>query len=70
MKYNEQKGVVANVSKFLADANYNIESINTNKDRITNLVTLTVEIDRPLEEKLKDEILNQDRFLESTYVEV
>ena len=70
LKYNEQKGVVANVSKFLADANYNIESINTNKDRITNLVTLTVEIDRPLEEKIKDEILNQDRFLESTYVEV
>lgn len=70
LKYPEQQGVVANVSKFLSDAKYNIESINTQKDRLKNIVTLTVEIDKPLTEELKKEILGQKRFIESKYVEV
>lgn len=69
-QYNEQKGVIAEVSTALADDNYNIESINTTKDELTNIVTLTVELDENANENLKNKLLNNSRYLTSKYVEV
>ncbi|RVU55642.1 L-serine ammonia-lyase, iron-sulfur-dependent subunit beta [Anaerosphaera multitolerans] len=70
LKYNEQQGVLSFVSSLLAERNYNIESINTEKDKLTDVVTLTIEIDKPLTEDLKTAILDDDRFLTTKYVEV
>ena len=70
LRYNEQKGVIAYVSSILSENSYNIESINTVKDKLTDIVTLTIEIDRNLTDEIKDAIINKDRFLEAKYVEV
>lgn len=70
LQYNEQKGVISYVSSLLTGNEYNIESLNTKKDKLTNIVTLTIEIDRPLTESLKSVILGADRFLTAKYVEV
>ena len=69
-QYDEQKGVIAEVSTALANDNYNIESINTSKDELTNIVTLTVELDENANENLKKQLLNNPRYLTSKYVEV
>ena len=69
-QYDEQKGVIAEVSTALANDNYNIESINTSKDELTNIVTLTVELDENANENLKNKLLNNSRYLTSKYVEV
>ncbi|WP_297392821.1 L-serine ammonia-lyase, iron-sulfur-dependent subunit beta [uncultured Peptoniphilus sp.] len=69
-QYNEQKGVIAEVSTALANENYNIESINTSKDMLTEIVTLTVELDENANENLKNLLLNNPRYLTSKYVEV
>lgn len=69
-QYDEQKGVIAEVSTALANDNYNIESINTSKDELTNIVTLTVELDENANENLKKQLLNNPRYLSSKYVEV
>ena len=68
LKYPEQKGVIVWISSKLTD--YNIESINTEKDKLTNEVTLTVEIDKPLPEEIINEIVSDKRFIEARYVEV
>ncbi|CDZ75596.1 L-serine dehydratase, beta chain [Peptoniphilus sp. ING2-D1G] len=70
LQYPEQKGVIAYVSSVLSASNYNIESINTNKDTLKNIVTLTVEIDKNLTENLKSAIIDSDRFIFSKYVGV
>ncbi|MDO5040517.1 MAG: L-serine ammonia-lyase, iron-sulfur-dependent subunit beta [Peptoniphilus sp.] len=70
LQYPEQKGVIAYVSSVLLSSNYNIESINTDKDTLKNIVTLTVEIDKNLAENLKPAIIGSDRFTFSKYVEV
>lgn len=70
LQYNEQKGVIAYVSSILAENNYNIESINTEKDKLHDIVTLSLEIDRELTDDLKDSILNSDRFNITRYVGV
>lgn len=70
LQYNEQKGVIAYVSSLLTGNNYNIESINTKKDKLKNIVTLTIEIDRNLSDNLKDAILKAERFNVTKYVEV
>ncbi|MBP2025801.1 L-serine ammonia-lyase, iron-sulfur-dependent subunit beta [Peptoniphilus stercorisuis] len=70
LQYDEQKGAVAYVSSLLAGNNYNIESINTKKDKLKNIVTLTVEIDRELSDNLKDAILKADRFNITKYMGV
>ena len=69
-RYNEQQGVIAYISSILSEHHYNIESINTAKDKLTNIVTLTIEIDRPLSDDIKDKILNNDKFLNTKYLEV
>lgn len=70
LQYDEQRGVVAYVSSLLAANNYNIESINTEKDKLKNIVTLTIEIDRELTEDLKTVILKAERFNVTKYVGV
>lgn len=70
LEYPEQRGVISYVSSLLTGSEYNIESLTTKKDKLTNIVTLTVEIDKPLTESLKSAILEADRFLTAKYVEV
>lgn len=69
-QYPEQKGVIADVSTILADESYNIESINTIKDELTNIVTLTIELDEGANKSLLDKLLNNSRYITSKYVEV
>lgn len=70
LQYEDKSGVIAYVSSILSDDNYNIESINTVKDTLTNVVTLTVEIDRNLTDEVKHAIIDSDRFMTAKYVEV
>lgn len=70
LQYHEQQGVIAYVSSLLSGNNYNIESINTTKDKIKNMVTLTIEIDRKLSNSLRDAILESERFIVARYVGV
>lgn len=69
-QYDEQKGVIAEVSTILAGESYNIESINTTKDELTNIVTLTVELDEGANQKIIDKLLNNSRYITAKYVEV
>lgn len=69
-QYNEQKGVIAYVSSLLSGNDYNIESINTIKDELTDIVTLTVEVDRNLTSYLQDALLEVARFNRAKYLEV
>ncbi|MDU3457009.1 MAG: L-serine ammonia-lyase, iron-sulfur-dependent subunit beta [Peptoniphilus harei] len=69
-QYPEQKGVIADVSTILAKESYNIESINTSKDELTNIVTLTVELDEGASESVLNKLLNNSRYITSKYVEV
>lgn len=70
LQYEDKSGVIACVSSILSKNNYNIESINTVKDPLTNVVTLTVEIDKNLTEPVRDAIIKSDRFITAKYVEV
>lgn len=70
LEYPEQRGVISFVSSLLTGNDYNIESLNTKKDKLTNIVTLTAEIDRPLTDNLISAILGADRFITAKYVEV
>ncbi|WP_019138979.1 L-serine ammonia-lyase, iron-sulfur-dependent subunit beta [Peptoniphilus timonensis] len=69
-QYDEQKGVIAEVSTILAGESYNIESINTTKDELTNIVTLTVELDESANQNVIDKLLNNSRYISAKYVEV
>ena len=69
-QYPEQKGVIADVSTILAKESYNIESINTSKNELTNIVTLTVELDEGASESVLNKLLNNSRYITSKYVEV
>lgn len=69
-KYNEQKGVIATVSTILNENGLNIESINTQKDELTQIVTLTVEVDTKIDEEVIKELTEDTRYLEAKYVEV
>ncbi|MBS6610478.1 MULTISPECIES: L-serine ammonia-lyase, iron-sulfur-dependent subunit beta [Peptoniphilus] len=69
-QYPEQTGVIAEVSTVLAEEDYNIESINTAKDELKNIVTLTVELDEKASESVKNKLLDNSRYIESKYVEV
>lgn len=69
-QYDEQKGVIAEVSTILAGESYNIESINTRKNELTNIVTLTVELDESANQNVIDKLLNNSRYITAKYVEV
>ncbi|WP_036730491.1 L-serine ammonia-lyase, iron-sulfur-dependent subunit beta [Peptoniphilus mikwangii] len=70
LKYHEQQGVIAYVSSILTSEKYNIESINTDKNPLTEIVTLTLEIDRALTQDLQDKILTSDKFITAKYLGV
>lgn len=70
LRYEERPGVIANVSKVLAGVKLNIETINTQKDRLTNLVTLTIEVDKNIPADILKAIDEADIFLTTRYVEV
>lgn len=70
LQYHEQKGVIAEVSGILYKNNYNIESINTLKDKLLDIVTLTVELEEPLREEIKKEIFSSGRYIIAKYVGV
>ncbi|MET3618365.1 L-serine dehydratase [Peptoniphilus olsenii] len=69
-EYNEQKGVIARVSTILSSNDYNIESINTEKDDLIQKVTLTVEVDTKIDDKVVKELTEDSRYLIAKYVEV
>lgn len=69
-QYDEQKGVIAYVSSLLTGNDYNIESINTIKDVLTNIVTLTIEVERPLSDSLRTALMETSRFIRAKYLEV
>lgn len=69
-RYNEQKGIISEVSSLLYKNDFNIESINTIKDDLLNIVTLTVELDERLPENLVNQLLENKKFLTAKYLEV
>ena len=66
LKYNEQKGVIHYVSKLLSENDYNIENMRTIKkgDEGTLITETTEEVD----EKIIDEIVNNERFTFAKYI--
>lgn len=70
LQYKEQKGIVAYVSSLLSGNNYNIETIITKKDALSDIVTLTIELDKDLSDIIKNLMLNYDKFITAKYVGV
>ncbi len=70
LEYPEQSGVIAFVSTELSKRDYNIETMITNKNSLTGIVTLTVEVETALCEDVKKVILDDKRFITAKYVEV
>lgn len=66
--YQEQKGVIAQVSKTLFDAGYNIEAMTTKKKG--NHVTLMVELTESLDDETKKALLGLSRFSSARYLDV
>ncbi len=70
LQYEEQEGVIAYVSSILSGNRYSIESINTRKNTLTNIVTLTIEVNKDISDFVKNAILEADRFITAKYVSV
>ena len=70
LQYQEQKGIIAYVAGILSGNGYSIESINTVKDPLTDVVTLTIEVEKPISEYVKGAIIGAQMFLSAKYVEV
>ena len=70
LQYQEQKGIIAYVAGILSGNGYSIESINTVKDPLTDVVTLTIEVEKPISEYVKVAIMGAQMFLSAKYVEV
>ncbi len=70
LQYVDRQGVISKVSGVLSKHGYNIESINTKKDKLSGIVTLTIETDRDVEEFVRDEISSEDYFINHKYVGV
>lgn len=68
LQYQEQKGVIARVSRYISDAGYNIENIDTEKRGKS--VTLSVELTHPAGEDLKNQVLHSDLFNFAKYLDV
>ncbi|WP_072469956.1 L-serine ammonia-lyase, iron-sulfur-dependent subunit beta [Urinicoccus massiliensis] len=68
LQYQEQKGVIARVSRYISDAGYNIENIDTEKRGKS--VTLSVELTHPAGEDLKNQVLQSDLFNFAKYLDV
>lgn len=70
LQYEEQEGVIAYVSSILSGNRYSIESINTNKNPLTNIVTLTIEVNKDVSDFVRNAILEADRFITAKYIGV
>lgn len=70
LQYREQKGIVAYVAGILSGNGYNIESINTVKDPLTDIVTLTIEVGSGISDYVKGAIMGAAMFTTAKYVEV
>ncbi|KGF07738.1 serine dehydratase [Tissierellia bacterium S5-A11] len=68
LQYQEQKGVIARVSRYISDAGYNIENIDTEKRGKS--VTLSVELTHPAGEDLKNQVLHSNLFNFAKYLDV
>ena len=69
LQYKDQSGIIAYVSSILSGNGISIESINTEKDPLTDIVTLTAEVDNSLSNYVRDTILRSDKFTAAKYVE-
>lgn len=69
-RYHEQKGIISEISSILYKNDYNIESINTIKDDLLEIVNLTVELDEKLSDELGEKLLKNKKFIMAKYVEV
>lgn len=70
LQYEDQRGIISYISTLLMGNHSNIESIITKKNSLTNVVTLTIEMDKELSEFVKSVILNSDQFITAKYVGV
>lgn len=70
LQYQEQKGVVAYVAGILSGNGYNIESINTVKDPLSDIVTLTIEVGNSISDYVKGAIMGAQMFVTAKYVEI
>lgn len=70
LQYEDKSGVIAYVSSVLSGNGYSIESMNTEKNTLTDIVTLTTEVDRELSPCVRDAILGAEMFIAAKYVEV
>lgn len=70
LQYSDQQGIISYVSTLLTGNRYNIETIITKKDTLTDIVTLTIEVDRELSELVKTAILHSEQFITAKYVGV
>lgn len=70
LQYEDQRGIISYISTLLTGNRSNIESIITKKNSLTNVVTLTIEMDTELSEFVKSAILNSDQFITAKYVGV
>lgn len=70
LQYEDQRGIISYISTLLTGNRSNIESIITKKNSLTNVVTLTIEMDTELSEFVKNAILNSDQFITAKYVGV
>ena len=66
LKYEDQKGIISFVSTLLAENEYNIEKMITEKNG--NVVTLLVEISEELTEEIKAKVLHNERFILTKYI--
>ncbi|MDO5027971.1 MAG: L-serine ammonia-lyase, iron-sulfur-dependent subunit beta [Bacillota bacterium] len=67
VKYQDQKGVIHNVSGLLSLCNYNIESIKTVKNS-EDLVTLIVETNEVVDNDIINRIIDDKRFTFARYI--
>ena len=66
LKYEDQKGIISFVSTLLAENEYNIEKMITEKNG--DVVTLLVEISEELTDEIKAKILHNERFVLTKYI--
>ena len=68
LQYQDRKGVIAHVSRYISDAGYNIENIDTKKKG--KMVTLSVELTHPAGKTLRDQVLHSELFTFAKYLDV
>lgn len=67
VKYKDRVGMISYISTQIMYQNYNIESMKTLREK-GDMITLIVELDRPVGSELDETILNNDRFVFTKYI--